>query len=198
MRSSPVFRYPEGKSARKPAMSQLRLFSPTCDDAGALAELGRRTFVETFGTLYQPADTQAFLEQVHSLSAVLAELADPGLHFQLAELDGELVGYIKVGKVHVPVPSPSSAAQELRQLYVLEKHTGKGIGKRLMGWAEQKFAALGADEVYISVFSENHRAIGFYRSFGFEKIGEYGFKVGNQVDLEWIMRRPGNPDQAGK
>ncbi len=170
-------------------MDQLRLFTPTADNAAALAELGTTTFIETFGASYAAEDLHAFLEQVHSLPAVLGELADPGLHFQLAELDGELVGYIKVGKVYVPAPSPSPAAQELRQLYVLEKQTGRGIGKRLMAWANQKFAELGADEVYVSVFSENHRAIGFYQSFGFEKIGEYGFKVGQQVDREWIMRR---------
>lgn len=170
-------------------MNRLRLFAPSTADAAALAELGAATFIETFGASYPPEDLRAFLDQVHSHSAVLAELSDPGLHFQLAELDGELVGYIKVGTLHVPAQSPSPRAQELRQLYVLEKLTGKGIGKQLMGWADRKFAELGADEIYVSVFSENHRAIGFYRSFGFEKIGEYGFKVGKQVDREWIMRR---------
>lgn len=58
-----------------------------------------------------------------------------------------------------------------------------------MEWAMNYFRSINTDEIYVSVFSENPRAIRFYQKYGFEKIGEYGFPVGDQVDLEWIMRK---------
>jgi RimJ/RimL family protein N-acetyltransferase len=39
------------------------------------------------------------------------------------------------------------------------------------------------------VWSENHGAQRFYAREGFEKVGEYGFKVGRTVDHEFILRR---------
>ena len=43
--------------------------------------------------------------------------------------------------------------------------------------------------IWIGVWSENHGAQRFYVREGFEKVGEYGFKVGRTLDLEFILRR---------
>jgi ribosomal protein S18 acetylase RimI-like enzyme len=39
------------------------------------------------------------------------------------------------------------------------------------------------------VWSENFGAQRFYGRYGFEKVGEYGFRVGNTVDHEFILKR---------
>jgi len=169
---------------------QLRFRTPTSEDARDLAAIGRETFVETFGDLYSPADLQSFLDQVHSPNVVAAEIANPDLMYQVVEDRNELIAYIKIGPVHVPVKHPLPGAMEIWQLYVRAAYIGSGIGSRLMEWANQQFTANSASEVYVSVFSENERAIRFYQRNGFEKIGEYGFLVGQHVDREWMMRRP--------
>lgn len=165
---------------------------PRPADAGRLAALGRQTFVETFGGMYDPADERAFLEQVYSESAIRAELLDPRLDFRVLEQDGEWLGFVKIGALSVPVTDADPSALELRQLYLLRPYTGKGLGRVLMDWADAEFARRGASGVYVSVFSGNLRAIRFYERRGFQKTGEYGFRVGNHVDREWIMYRPGS------
>ena len=44
------------------------------------------------------------------------------------------------------------------------------------------------DELYLSVFSENHRARRFYERYGFEAVGRYDFMVGTHADEDIVMR----------
>ena len=67
--------------------------------------------------------------------------------------------------------------------------TGMGIGTQLMDWAMAEFAARGADEVQISVYSENHGGHRFYARYGFEKVADITFKVGEQLDPEFLFAR---------
>jgi ribosomal protein S18 acetylase RimI-like enzyme len=52
-------------------------------------------------------------------------------------------------------------------------------------WLESQ----GRTPLYIGVWSENLGAQRFYGRYGFKKIGEYGFVVGNTVDREFILKR---------
>ena len=89
------------------------LRTPSLDDLSALAELGRDTFVETFGDLYKSEDLQAFLTEVYSEKAVEEELNNPDLHFQILTQGDELIGYAKIGPVHVPAENPAPGVMEL-------------------------------------------------------------------------------------
>jgi diamine N-acetyltransferase len=156
------------------------------EDAAILAGIGRRTFVETFGTLYSPENLANFLEN-HSPESWLGELADPRFTVRLAEADGEAVGYAKVGPLAFPV-EPQGPAVELRQIYVLKPWQGAGIAAALMDWAFDEARRRGAEELYLSVFVENERARRFYARYGFEHVADYAFMVGDQADHDLIMR----------
>ena len=49
--------------------------------------------------------------------------------------------------------------------------------------------AQGRAPLYVGVWSENLGARRFYCRYGFNKVGEYGFRVGGTVDREFILRR---------
>jgi len=160
--------------------------SATRDDAGALAELGAQTFTDTFGHLYQPDDLEIFLQN-HSTANWVKELGDPAFEVRLAERDGQLVGYVKLGPPHLPF-EPRGEAAELRQLYVVEEMKGQGIAHELIQWAIERSRDQGADFLYLSVFTENHRARKFYEKYDFEPEGTYAFMVGNHADEDIVMR----------
>jgi len=156
------------------------------DDAPAIGDLFRRGFIDTFGHLYDPADLAAFFAKF-SGAAWRAELADPDFAFRLAEDEGDLAGFAKISSVTLPV-EPEGPAAELRQLYVLQRWQGGGIAQALMEWVLAEARRRGAGELYLSVFTENHRARSFYARYGFEAVGPYAFMVGNQADEDIIMR----------
>jgi ribosomal protein S18 acetylase RimI-like enzyme len=158
----------------------------TATDAAALAELGASTFTHTFGHLYQPDDLAIFLKN-HTVGAWEKELTDPAFAVRVAELDGKMVGYAKLGPPHLPF-EPRGEAAELRQLYVVEKMKGQGIAHTLIKWVIDKARDRRADHLYLSVFTDNHRARRFYEKLGFEAEGTYHFMVGNHADDDIVMR----------
>ena len=158
----------------------------TAADATALAELGARTFTHTFGHLYQPNDLELFLQN-HSPENWDKELNDPAFETCVAEHDGRLVGYIKLGPPHLPF-EPRGEAVELRQLYVVEEMKGQGVADELMRWVIDRARDQCADYLYLSVFTDNHRARRFYEKYGFEPEGTYAFMVGTHADEDIVMR----------
>jgi diamine N-acetyltransferase len=155
-------------------------------DAAALAELGAHTFTDTFGHLYQPSDLEIFLQN-HSPENWDKELNDPAFEVRVAELDGKLVGYVKLGPPHLPF-EPRGEAAELRQLYVVEEVKGQGVAHELIRWVIERARDQRADYLYLSVFTDNHRARRFYEKYGFEPEGTYAFMVGNHADEDIVMR----------
>lgn len=155
-------------------------------DSAILAELGRRSFTETFGHLYRPADLAAFLEN-HSEERWRAELSDPAYAVRLAEEGGVPAAYAKIGPPTLPF-EPRGPSVELRQLYVLEPWHGTGLAGRLMDWAIAEAKRRGAADLYLSVFVDNQRARRFYERYGFAFVGTYAFVVGEHEDEDHVMR----------
>jgi len=156
-------------------------------DGPELAAMARRSFTDTFGALYRQEDLAAFLDQTFGTSGLPADLTDPAYRVRVATEDDRIVGYCKVGPVTFPGEWPDNA-MELHQLYILGDHHGAGLAPVLMDWALDTMRGLGASEVILSVYIDNHRARRFYERYGFEEIGQYVFKVGDHEDDDRLMR----------
>ena len=157
-------------------------------DAELLATLARDGFVAAFEHLYAREDLDAFLAAYKTPEAFERYLARPGHRTAIAEIDGEPVGYCMIS-------TPSEFAEHsdaarplaLQQLYTAPGRTGEGIGAALMDWALDEAEALGADAVQLSVWSGNHGAQRFYGRYGFGKIADIDFWVGNHRDDEFLF-----------
>ncbi|HTG38707.1 GNAT family N-acetyltransferase [Sphingomonas sp.] len=155
-------------------------------DADALSAMAQQSFIETFGTLYAPADLDTFLESAMSPSAYATQLDDAAYRIRLATIEGQPIGFAKLGPSYFE--GFSTQAICLHQLYVLAAHHGDGIGQRLMNWSLDHARASGHGEMLLSVFIDNVRARRFYDRLGFRKVGDYDFMVGNHRDHDEIMR----------
>ena len=159
-------------------------------DAAALAALGRDSFIAKFGAMYRPEDLAAFLSQMHSDDVVAREIVNPQTRYCLAERDGALVGYCKLGLAcGWPEHARGHHAIELKQLYTAPGATGGGIGAALIEWALAEAAALDADEIQLSVWSGNSDAQRFYRRYGCAHVADTHFWVGEQRDDEFLFAR---------
>ena len=171
-------------------MTDLILRPAAPADTAALSDLATRAFVAKFGHLYRPEDLASFLAESLSEPAIAAELANPDRIYRLAERGGELVGYCKIGLTcGFPEHARGQRVMELKQLYTAPEATGGGIGGQLMDWAMAEFAARGADEVQISVYAYNDGGHRFYRRYGFDKVADITFRVGEQLDEEFLFAR---------
>ena len=175
-------------------MSDPVLRRATPADAEALSAIGAQTFAETFGHLYPAADLQAFLAEAYGLVRTTRDLADPAKAAWLVEGDGpdgpEAIGYAQVGPCELPHPEVTPASGELKRFYFLKAWQNRGLGRGLFDAAIGWLLREGPRDLWIGVWSENLGAQRFYGRQGFEKVGEYGFRVGQTVDHEFILRRP--------
>lgn len=162
----------------------------TIADAARLARIGRETFVETFGHLYPAEDLAAYLSAAYDLDATRESLVDLQQASWLLETEaGEPIGYATAGPCGLPHPEVGAGALELKRIYLAGPAQGAGAGGRLFEAVMDWMAAQGPPDIWIGVWSENLGAQRFYARRGFEKVGEYGFPVGQTVDREFILRR---------
>lgn len=171
-------------------MTELTLRQAALSDVPALTRLAQASFIDAFGHLYSEADLTAFMREAKSEAATAALVADPDGAMQVAERGGEPIAYCKIGyKCGWPGHARGTKAMELKQLYAAASATGSGVGSALMDWALAALAAAGADEVQLSVWSGNHGAQRFYQRYGFEKVADVTFKVGEQIDEEFLLAK---------
>lgn len=159
----------------------------TPSDAATLDRIFETTFCDAFGHLYSAEDLNAFLSGF-GVADWEAELRNDAYAFCIGEADRVSVGYVKLGPLKLPVAT-HRPAMLIDQFYVLKEHHGSGIAPALMDWALNEGRRRGADELYLTVFVENHRARRFYERYGFEAVGRYAFMVGNHADDDIIMKK---------
>ena len=156
-------------------------------DARRLDEIFDRSFCDTFAHLYSSEDLESFRSSF-TVADWERQIEDPSYAFRIAEADGVPVAYLKLGPMKLPI-EPEGPALLLDQLYVLKAYHGTGIAHGLMDWALEESKRRGAEELYLTVYIDNHRARRFYDLHGFEPVGRYDFMVGNHADEDVIMRK---------
>lgn len=158
-------------------------------DVGPLSAFARRAFHDTFAPDNDPADMAAYLADAFSPAKQGAELAHPQRTCLLAELDGALVGYAAIldaaGHPSVPARHPV----ELERFYVDQAWHGRGIAGALMTAVIDAATHGGGDALWLGVWERNTRAIRFYRTRGFERVGAQTFRLGADLQQDDVMRR---------
>jgi predicted GNAT superfamily acetyltransferase len=141
----------------------------TTDDAKMLAELGAKTFYDTFAKDNTPENIEAYLKASFSPEIQFNELSEPDNIFLIVESEN--------------IPKPL----EIRRIYATQEHLGKGVGKELMQATIREARARGCDCVWLGVWEKNQRAIDFYKKWGFREVGTHSFSVGNDPQNDYVM-----------
>jgi len=158
------------------------------EDAGLLAELGARTFSETFAADNTPADMAAYLASSFSPAQQAAELADPQCLFQIAETNGVAVGYALLRSGNVLGDVTGDKPIELVRLYVSLESLGSGVGAALMQACIDEAKQGGYGTLWLGVWEHNHRAQAFYRKWNFHEVGMHVFQLGDDPQTDILMQ----------
>ena len=106
----------------------------------------------------------------------------------MAYLKREVVGYVKLSEGGSASDPEAKKAFEIARLYAVKNKIGSGVGKALMEHSIEFAKCKNADTLWLGVWSQNQRAIQFYRKFGFEKFGDHTFMLGNDAQDDWLMK----------
>jgi diamine N-acetyltransferase len=163
-------------------------------DAEALAELGVRTFRETFAKDNAPEDMALYLAKHFGVGLQRAELEDKSVLFLLLEAEGRPAGYVKLRRG--PGNARGKRPLEICRFYVDRPWHGKGAALELMRAIEALAARDAHDDVWLAVWEHNARAIRFYQKHGFARVGEQPFMLGADVQTDWLMARAPRPARS--
>jgi diamine N-acetyltransferase len=172
--------------SQKPDVS-IRRANP--EDAGLLAELGARTFSETFAADNASEDMAAYVAASFNLARQTDELADPASTFLIAEVGGLTAGY---AQLHAGEPAEGvegAKPVELVRLYVSREWLGRGVGEALMRACVDEARRAGHGTIWLGVWERNGRAQAFYRKWDFRAVGEHVFQLGSDPQRDILMER---------
>ena len=94
-----------------------------------------------------------------------ANLQDKNLHYQLALLEGHVVGMISLHlQFHL---HHANWVGEIQELVVMPLTRGSGVGSRLLAWAEQTARDAGAEICELSTSTRRLDAHRFYQREGY-------------------------------
>ncbi len=172
-------------------MTSARLVVRACtpDDASTLAELGARTFSDTFAADNMPADMAAYLTSSFSAAIQAREIADPATTFLLAGIDDEAVGYARLRSGPAPECVVGKRPVEIVRFYVDAPWIGQGVSAVLMQACLTRALGDNHDTVWLDVWERNPRAIAFYAKWGFCVVGRQTFLLGSDVQDDLLMAR---------
>ena len=171
-----------------------RLAAPV--DAPTLSALAIQVFLGTYAEdgIRPPVAREA--HELLSPAAFDAALADPACTIVVAEREGRLPGFAQLAfpSRHALVPHENAA--ELVRLYVQERATGRGIGRALLGRAEDEAVVRGASTLWLSAWAPNLRALAFYDRCGDASLGASTYRYRDDVYETRVLSKrlaAGNP-----
>ncbi len=171
--------------------SQITTRRATIADAEMLSVIAAQTFYDTFTGTCTEEDMQSFLVEYYNLQQVKQELANELDFYYLAEVEGEVVGYLRFMEDYKNFPEVAQwKALELKRIYIVKEFQGRGVAQILMDFV-LKFAAENKFQVvYLGVWEHNLRAQKFYEKYGFANTGHtHDFPIGNTPQTDnWMWK----------
>lgn len=176
----------------------LRFRDGAVTDAERIADLGRQTFAEHFGSQFKRSDLELYMDRYFSLEKVRRDLELTNFDYRVAEAGSTLVGYAKIGPANLPLSISDPSRLQLHRLYVRGARQGVGVGGILLSWAIERAKERQAGELCLGVSSNNKRAIKVYESRGFVGCGTHQVDIGSTKDEELMMTLPLQADAKSK
>ena len=174
------------KSTELPAVS-IRHAGPM--DADLLVEIGRTMFYEAFSEQTDPQDMENHLQNAFKVDEIRRQLNDDQTYFLLMEADSKVAGYAYLAAA----PSPASVKDpnpiQLVRFYLGKDYYGRNVGNSLMKACLETARSRGFKAVWLSSWELNHRANAFYKKWEFEIVGRAKFKVGSDIQNDFIFVR---------
>ena len=158
------------------------------DHLTQLQKIGKTTFAETFTEHNTKEDLDKYLEESFSNEKLTAELTNPHSSFYFAEIEHNVVGYLKINFGASQTELKDNEALEIERIYVLQAFHGKKLGQALYEKAIQIANEKKVQYLWLGVWEKNNKAIQFYKKNGFVPFDTHIFKLGNDEQTDIMMK----------
>jgi ribosomal protein S18 acetylase RimI-like enzyme len=77
---------------------------------------------------------------------------------------------------------------EIQRIYVVQEYKGRHIGSKLLKKAMEVAKNNNHSYIWLGVWENNQNAIRFYEKHGFEKYDSHIFKLGQDEQIDHLMK----------
>lgn len=118
--------------------------------------------------------------ELEHLSEYYNAVPDERAYF-VADDNGRIIGGVGIAKF-----SAIESCAEIQKLYLSDAAKGKGLGRRMLEYAEEQARQLGFERLYLETHSSLIAAIKLYEKLGYRKIEKPDFIFHSTMDLFYV------------
>lgn len=160
----------------------------TAADLPELLTLSRQTFYETFAAGNSKENVQHYIDSHLTEDRLLTEYNNSGSVFYIVRLQHKAIAYLKLNYGPAQTELQDSKGLEIERIYVLAAHQGLRIGHMLLQSAITIAREQQLDYIWLGVWDQNEKAIGFYKRYGFVPFDSHIFQLGDDAQTDILMK----------
>lgn len=143
-----------------------------------------KTWVDSYSSFIPEEDLKTYFKEHYDVNALTELLHFPPVVGFVAEVDGQLAGFMRT----------THEWEENRfyvsSLYVLPKFQGLGLGHKLMERAAEEAKKHLLDKIWLGVMTQNESALKWYQNMGYQVMKIEPFKMGRASVEHYIGYLP--------
>jgi ribosomal protein S18 acetylase RimI-like enzyme len=172
---------------------KLIITTGNAQDAATLTAMGITAFCQAFAGDNKQEDIDKYVAEEMNQHKITRELEDSDNRFFLAWHNEQLIGYAKMRTAKKPKELAGRNPMEIERIYVLQQYHDMKVGAALMNHCIEYALGNQHDVVWLGVWEHNHRAVNFYKRWGFELFGSHQFKLGDDIQTDVLMKKELSP-----
>jgi diamine N-acetyltransferase len=163
-------------------------------DAPTISFLGRKTFTETFGHLFDYDELNNYLDDTFNISKLEHSLSKNQNIFGILHNSDKPIGYYKVKIGSHYDNSVNEDFAQLQKIYVLRDYLDLKLGNIMLDHIMHLKEIVDCKTIWLVVLSTNSRAVHFYLKQGFKKIDNYYHTIGSRrLEYDLMTKNTKNP-----
>lgn len=161
----------------------------TINDLQILREISYQTYYDTFKNSCSASIMNDYLKTAFDDRKLYHELSNNDSHFYFLLIDETPAGYLKLNEFSAQTDVHDSGALEVERIYLSKDFKGKSLGSVLMNKAISIAKEKKKEYIWLGVWEHNDNALSFYKKNGFYQIGTHAFRMGDEEQTDFIMRK---------
>lgn len=169
-------------------LNNIEIKPVTVHDVHLLQKISIQTFDLAFADFNTKENLATYYQLAFSIPALIKQIENPNSTFNMVYVDNQLAAYTKVniGESQTEIKAPDGL--EVERLYIYPNYQNFGLGEFLLNQIKERALSLNKKYMWLGVWENNHRAIKFYRNFGFEKFDSHIYVMGDDPQNDWMMK----------
>ncbi len=169
--------------------AEIQIYKVKPEEAAEFAKFSADLFEETFTKSNSAEDMRLYLEESFAITKIKQELTNPNTYCFYATKNSMPIGCIKIILHQNHASFTGIKTAEVSRLYVCKEYHNQKIGAALMQFTIGFALENQTEKLWLGVWEHNQKAIDFYLGWGFIKTQTLQFKLGNDLQVDWLMEK---------